>query len=126
MANLVHTTATRNAMADVVVDLINVTGPGYIEFQTAADVELATVTFQNPAFGAAAAGVATAAMPTLDESSADAGTIAKFQIFNGAALEVLSGDVTAIGGGGDIEISTLLLAATDKVSLTALTYTAAT
>lgn len=120
---LVHTATTRNAMADAVVDLIDVGGAGTLVFQTSGDVEVATITFSATAFGAAAAGIATAA-GTTDDTNATGGTIAKFRIFSGGAAEIFQGTVTGIAGGGDIEITSLNITATETVSLTSLTYEA--
>ncbi len=118
-----HATAIRNGIADYVVDQIDVGGTGTLEFHTSGDVEVATVTFSATAFGAAAAGVATANAITKD-SSATGGTIAKFVVKSGTPADVFYGSVTATGGGGDIELSSLVVTATDEVSLTSLTYTA--
>lgn len=121
---LTHTTAVRNALADLVVDLIDAgAGAGYIEFQTSGDAEVATCPFSDPAFGAAAAGIATASAIT-DDSSATGGTIAKFRLKDSNDLEVLAGTVTVVSGGGDIELSAVVIAALSTVEMTALTYEA--
>lgn len=68
-----HPTAVRNAIADLVVDGIDAgAAAGTLEFQTAGSVEVATLTFSDPAFGAAAAGVATASAITSDSSATGA------------------------------------------------------
>ena len=68
-----HPTTVRNGLADYVVDLIDAgAGAGTIEFQTSGDVEVATLTFSDPAFGAASSGTATADTIT-DDSSAKSG-----------------------------------------------------
>lgn len=126
MANLIHTDANRNAMANLIVDLIDVSGPGELEFQNSSDTELATITFANPAFGASSGGQANMLAGSVDEPSATAGTVDRFKIKDGAGLEVLQGDVTVPGGGGDITLTDVILETGDKVSLTSLTYTAAT
>ena len=47
-----HPTAVRTAVADFVVDQLDEgTPPGTLVFQTSGDVEVATLTFSNPAFG---------------------------------------------------------------------------
>ncbi len=53
-------TAARNAAANAVVDLCDVSGPGDLVFLTSGDVAVATLTLSNPAFGNATNGVATA------------------------------------------------------------------
>ena len=127
---LVHVTATRNAMADACVDLIDAeAGDGYLEFQEADNSEAATISFSDAtAFGAAGAsnpGEAIAGT-MVDDASAAGGVVTKFRIYNGIAGEILQGTVTTVGSGGDIEMTSLNIAATDQVSLTSLTYTAST
>jgi len=122
-----HVTTVRNGMADYVVDLIDAGGAGTLEFQTSGDVMVATVTFSATAFGNAGAvteGLATAAAIT-EDSSAVGGTVAKFRIFSGTPSEILEGTVSLTGNGGDIIMSSLTVAATDRVSLDSLTYEAA-
>lgn len=121
---VVHTTAIRNAIADLVVDAIDAgAAAGTLEFQTAGDVEVATLTFSDPAFGAAAGGTATASAITSD-TSATGGTIAKARLKSSTPTEVLSCSVTATGGGGDIELNSLVISAGQQVSVSSLTYTA--
>ncbi|HUU34770.1 MAG TPA: hypothetical protein VMW48_11945 [Vicinamibacterales bacterium] len=122
---VVHTAAVRTAIADLVVDLCDTNPPGYIEFQTAGDAEVATCPFAATAFGAAVAGVATAAA-IVSDTSATGGTIAKARFKDGNDLEILSCSVTIGGGGGDITLSAVVIAALQTVSMTALTYTAPT
>jgi hypothetical protein len=124
---LVHTTAIRNGVADYVVDAIDVGGTGYLEFQEADDSEAATVTFQAVAFddagaaGGNAAGVATADT-IISDTNAAGGTVDRFRIYSGAAVEILQG--TVLTSGGDINLSSLVVGATDTVSMSSLTYTA--
>lgn len=121
---LTHVTAVRNTLADAIDDAVNAgAGAGTLEFQTSGDVEVATLTFSDPAFGAASSGTITAGTIT-DDTNATGGTVSKFRIFDSSSTEVLSGTVTATGGGGDIELSSVSVGAGDTVSLTSLTYTA--
>ena len=121
---LTHTTAVRNGLADYVVDLIDAgSGAGTLEFQTSGDVEVATLTFSDPAFGAADTGTATANAITSD-TSATGGTVAKFVILDSDDTEVFQGTVTATSGGGDIEMSTTTVGAGNTVSISSFTYTA--
>ena len=118
-----HSATTRTAIADAVVDRLDVGGTGTLVFNTSGDVEVATLTFSATAYGAAVAGVATAAAITSD-SSATGGTIAKAVqtgVTNGA---VINCSVTAVGGGGDIELSSVVVAALQTVSMSSLNYTA--
>jgi len=112
-------TVARNAACDAVVDLLD---GGTIEFQTSADAEVATLTLGTPAFGDAETGTATANAITADDD-ATGGTIAKAVFKTSAAADVFSVSVTATGGGGDIELSSLDISAGDTVSLTSYTHT---
>ena len=122
MATTLETSA-RNAAANAVVDLVDAgAGAGTIEIQTSGDVEVATLTFSDPAFDDAAAGVATANAIT-SASSATGGTAAKFVVKDSNGTAVFSGTVTATSGGGDIELSSTTIGAGSTVSLSSLTYT---
>ena len=122
---LTHVAGLRDKLANLAVDEIDLnTPPGTLGFWTAAyAAEIATLTFSNPAFGAAASAVATASAIT-KESSATAGTIAVGRIEQGAGASVMDFSVTVTSGGGDIELSSLVLSTGDEVSVTSLTYTA--
>lgn len=119
-----HPSAVRSAIADLVVDRIDAgAAAGTLEFQTSGDVEVATLTFSDPAFGAAAAGVATASAITSD-ASATGGTIAKARLKDSNGVEVCACSVTASGGGGDIQLNSVVVSAAQAVSVSSLTYTA--
>jgi archaellin len=90
---------------------------------TSGDVEVATLGFSNPAFGAASSGTATANAIS-DDTSATGGTIAKFKTQDRDNSEVYQGNVTLSGGGGDIELSSLNIIASDTVQMASLTYSA--
>jgi len=114
----------RNALANLVVDAIDAgAAAGTLEFQTSGDVEVATLTFSDPAFGAAASGTATASAITTD-ASATGGTIAKARAKDSDGTEVFACSVTAGGGGGDIELNSVVISAAQSVAVSALTYAA--
>lgn len=120
-----HPTAVRTGIADFVVDQIDEgTPPGLLVFQTAGGVTVCTITLNNPAFGAAAAGVATLDVsPALISDGAAASTIAKAEFRNAAGTAKI---LCACGtSGSDINIpGGLTLAEDDTVTITSLTYTA--
>lgn len=119
-----HPTAIRNGMADYVCGQINInTPPGKLIFQTAGAVTVATCIFSATAFGASSAGTSTAAAIT-DDTNAVGGTIAKAEIRQGGATPVILCSVTATGGGGDIEMNSLVISAGQTVHVSALTYSA--
>ena len=119
-----HPTAVRTGIADFVVDQLDEgTPPGLLVFQTAGSVTVATLTFSNPAFGGAVAGVATASAITSDTNAAG-GTTTKAELRNAAGTPKILCSVTATGGGGDITLSSAIISAGQTVSMTSLTYTA--
>jgi len=116
-------TGTRNAACNAVVDLIDVgttDANGDLVFMTSGDVEVATLAFSATAFGAASAGVATANTIS-DDTNATGGTVALFKMQDRDNAEVLRGTVAV--SGGDINLSSLSVGATDTVSVTSLTVT---
>lgn len=122
--SVTHPSAVRSGLADFVVDQLDEgTPPGHLVFQTSGDVAVATLTFSSTAFGAASSGVATANAITQD-ASAVGGTITKARLKNAAGTDKIICSVTATGGGGDIELSSVVVSAGQAVSMTSLTYTA--
>lgn len=117
-----HPTSVRNTVADAVVDLIDAgAGAGTIQFQTSGDVEVATLTYSDPAYGSAAAGTATANSITSD-TNATGGTVAKSAHYDSDSTLVFS---TAVGtSGSDINLSSLSVGSGDTVSMSSLTYSA--
>ena len=120
-----HPLAVRQGICNFVVDQLDEgTPPGTLVFQTSGDVEVATLTLGNPAFGAAdGSAIATAAAITAD-SSATGGTIAKARLKNQAGTDKIICSVTATGGGGDIELNSVVVSAGQQVSVSSLTYAA--
>ena len=122
--------ASRAAACNAIVDLVDVTGPGHIRL-TLADgtTEVATCTFQNPAFGAAStAGVATQSGTAVDaHATGNVAAVTLFQARDGANLEVWNGTVAesaadlniddgTVGGGVIIETNAV-------VTLSSITFT---
>lgn len=126
---LTHVVAIRNQLADLVVDAIDLgttNANGDIQIGTAAFAAiLATIEFQNPAFGAAAGGTATMnGAPLEDSNAAGSGTAAVFRNRDRNDGEVFQGTVTATGGGGDMELSSTTINNGDAVRINSYTYTA--
>lgn len=124
---ITHSAAVRSAIANAVVDLLDAgsTNPnGQLVLETAGAVEVATLNLSNPAFGNASNGVATAAAISNDDN-ATGGTVAQFKLVDRDGTTVITGTVTAIGGGGDIELSSTSIAPTESVAISSITYTAA-
>lgn len=125
--SLVHIATVRNALADLIDDLVN-TGAGAngtIEFQTAASAEVATINLSAIAFGAAAGGTMTLAATTDDTNATGNGSpVTKFIVKDQDGAEVFQGTVTLTAGGGDIELSATTIGSGSTVSLTSFTYSA--
>ena len=116
-------TAGRNAMADALVDLVDggsADANGDLVIMTSGDVEVATLAFANPAFGAAASGVATA-NAIADDTSATGGTAALHKIQDRDNTEIWRGNVQT--SGGDLNLSSLTIGASDTVSISSYTVT---
>jgi len=120
--SLTRSTAARNAAANAVVDLLDVNAPGKLIIMTAADVVLSEHALSNPAFGAAAAGVATAGAIGDDTAANATGTAALYKVEDGNALEVWRGSVGLTGEA--LNLNSLSIVAGTTVSVSALTYTA--
>jgi hypothetical protein len=119
-----HPVAIRTGIADYVVDQLDLQSPpAKLVMQTSGGTTVATLTFSNPAFGAASSGVATASAITSD-TNAVGGTISKAELRQGGATPVVLCSVTATGGGGDITMNSVIISAAQTVAITSLTYTA--
>lgn len=128
-------TASRNAACDAVVDLADGgTPPGLIRVYTgtkpgannaASGTLLAEFTLSNPAFTAAATGVATLDVtPALTDTGITDGTAGWFRLVTGTTFAtVIDGTVTATGGGGDLQLNTTTIATGVNVEITGGTIT---
>lgn len=124
-----HPTAMRNTIADLVVDSLDVGGPGKLVFRltgnaAAPGTAVATLTLSATAFGAASVGIATAAAITSDtNATGNAGAVATATLETAAgvvkvhcAVAASASDINMTGG--------LTVGAGDTVSCSALTYAA--
>lgn len=127
-------TATVNAKANAAVDLLDAgAGAGTIKIYTGSQPAsandavsgtlLATFTLADPAFGNAAAGVATLASTPRTTAAVAAGTAGWFRAADSTGATVFDGSVTATAGGGQIELNTTTLSVGVDVELTSGTYT---
>ena len=127
LANTVRTT-----LCNALVDSVDGGAPGTIKIYDGSrpanpnaaitGVLLATVTLINPAFGAAASGVATLADPAAVVAVAT-GTATHFRAANGATTVICDGSVTATGGGGDLTLATTSITSGLSVDVTGGTIT---
>lgn len=119
-----HPLAVRQYIADYVVDQLD---DGFIELQTAGGVEVATLSFGATAFGAAdGSAIATANSITADTNAAgNASDITKGELQNSGTNPIVLFSVSSIvAGTGDVQLSSVNVAAGDTVSMSVLTYTA--
>jgi hypothetical protein len=123
--SLILETAFRTALADAIDDYINGGTAPELVFETSGDVEVATIVLDpTNAFGTAVAGVITMTDQPKTDASATGGTVAQFSIYQNVtqgAAKVLEG--TVLTSGGDINLSSLAVGATDSVELTTFTIT---
>jgi hypothetical protein len=125
-------TAARNGACDAIVDLIDGgSGAGTIEIRTGAaptnpgDADsgtlLATLTFSDPAFGAASSGTATASAITQDSNVDASGTAAHFRIKDSNGTVIMQGSVGT--SGADINFTTTTFVMSGTCSISSLTVT---
>ncbi len=101
-------------------------GSAVLEFATNASFTtiLASLRFSRPhAFGSGVVPVQVA-NPITPDINAVAGVCTAFRITSGNGAVMMQGTVTAVGGGGDIQLSSVNFANGDTISVTSLTYTA--
>jgi hypothetical protein len=113
-------TTMRDAIADAVDTRVGTTAT--MEFQTSGDVEVATISLANPAFGASSTGVITLGGVPLSDTSATGGTMAKFVIKSGGSTTEITGTVGTSGENINFP-GGLTVGAGDTVTLTSFTIT---
>lgn len=130
-------TAARNGACDAIVDLIDGgSGAGTLEIRTGSaptnpsDADsgtlLATLTFSDPAFGAASSGTATASAITQDASVDANGTAAHFRIKDSSGTVIMQGSVGTSGADLNFTTTTFVLSGTCSVSSLTVTVPAGT
>jgi hypothetical protein len=117
---ITHSPSARTSLANAILDDIDVGTAGLLEFQTSGSVEVATLTLTDPA-GSVSGAVLTFSAITSD-TNATGGVVSKFELQTSAGAAVVLGNV--LTSGGDINLSSLTVGATDTVSMSSLTYTA--
>lgn len=118
-------TATRNAMINAAVDLIDAgSAAGEVEIQTAGSTVLATITLSDPAFGAASSGSCTLnGTPLSDTNAAATGTASKAVFKDSDGNVVFTLDIGLAGAGKSVTIDSTSISAGDTVRITAGTVT---
>ena len=119
------TTNARNGACNGIVDLVDVgsgVAQGTLKIYTAGmALLLADLDMSNPAFGAAAVGVATASAISDETSAIATGDAAEFQIVDRDGAEVFRGSVGT--SGEDINLSSISITIGDTVSISSFTAT---
>lgn len=116
-----HDTPTKNLIVDAVCGA-NLDGGATLVLLTAADLDVATIALDSDAFAAAASGEADANGFPKEDVVDNAGTISKFEIKDSGSTARVFGTVTATGGGGDIELSSLAYVVGEIIRINSLTY----
>ena len=114
-----YATAGANACGDGFVDLLN---SGFVLFHTAGDAEVAKPTFNNPAFGATVAGVATMEIVTnVEDATTTAGTIDHAHILK--SDDTIMGKATCGVGTGEFQFSSLAFGNNETLRIVDMTIT---
>ena len=118
-----HTTRAGNG---ALLRIYDGTRPADADTAVGAQVLLAELTCGSPFAGAAASGVLTANAITQDSSANASGTATWFRLVDSAGTTtVLDGSVTATGGGGDLQLVTTTITASQPVQITSFVLTEA-
>jgi hypothetical protein len=118
--SIVISTTLRDAKVNAAVALFD---GGRIRFLTSADVVVAQASFTPGATFTPAVGGQTFLSGTLVDSFTGAGTIAKFEIETAGQTLLVSGSVSGVGGGGDIELAQTAFSTGDRFEVTNIVYT---
>lgn len=130
--------ATATTASDAVVDLLDAAAtagtlvlydgaePATANDALAGNNTLVTFTLDDPAFGDAtptANGGRATANPIASQTASASGTASFFRLSDGNGNVVMQGEVTEVGNGGDIELSSTNLVAGIDVTITSFTVT---
>ncbi|BCJ91762.1 hypothetical protein IZ6_24970 [Terrihabitans soli] len=121
--SITHNTAVRNLLAGV-VKTAHETGGGTAKLRLR-DSATTVVDFNLAAtpFGAASSGTITANSLPIEAEAVASGEIDNFITLDKAGTQILAGSVTAVGMGGDIEVTNTNVANGQDCELETLTYT---
>jgi len=119
---LTLSTNARNAACNGVVDLIDAgSAAGKLKIFTAAAAQLCENEFDDPAFGDATTGVATAGT-IVNGTATDTGTAAVATITDSDDTDVITGLVVGAGS-GDVSLNSVSITTADVISITSMTVT---
>lgn len=121
-----HTTAVRTALAELILSKIDAgAGPGVLDVKNSGGTILSSISLNKPA-GVVVAGTLTFDIDPLPrDPTGDAnGTAAAFTLKDSNNIDVYSGTISAVGGGGDLEMISTTIVAGLPVELTSMSYAA--
>ena len=125
---ITHETVERDIFANAVATAVDGGGGAGLCVLKTGVTEVATITLNDPAFGASSVGVITldvAPVPEDPSATGNASAVDSMEFQTSAATVVITGDnITGVAGGGDLELSKNPIDALDTVQLTSFTYTA--
>ena len=126
--SITHPTAIRSSKATVVLTAVDVgSGPGQCVLKSGAN-EVSTIPLNKPSFIQSGATLTLDNSPVPQDPSAtgNASNVSSVEFQDSDANVVFTGgNITGVGGGGDVELSKNPIAASDIVQLASFTYTAA-
>jgi hypothetical protein len=124
--------AIRNAMLDAILAAIDAgSGPGKVRIYDGtrpatggtATTLLAELTMSDPASAGASGGALTLSAVTEDSSADSTGTATWFRVVDSDDNFVLDGSVSVSGGGGDMQMPTTSIVATQPVQISSFVIT---
>jgi len=114
-----HTAAIRNTLANAILTAIGASG--VLSFETTGGAGV-VATLPLAVTAGTVSGAVLTFNPIDSDTNAAGGTIAEFAIQTSALTDIFRGDVST--SGADINLSSLVIAPSDTVAVTSLTYTA--
>jgi len=118
---ITHDTLTKNLIADAVCG-VNLDNGATIALLTAANVVVASINLSADAFAVAVNGEAIGNNFPKQGTVINNGTITKFEIRNSAVVAKIFGTVSTIGGGGDMELTSVTYVVSEIVNILSLAY----
>jgi len=117
---LIHDTVTKDLIVNTVCGQLN--GGATIQFLTSGSTVVAVINLDSTAFSTSSSGQANALSFPKTATAIAAGTITQFQIVDSLSVVKITGTVTIEGSGGDIELTSIIYAINDTVTLSSLIY----
>lgn len=119
-----HSVAAQNTATDAITALVDAgAGAGNVVIKNSGGSEVATNAMSDPAFGASSGGVATANAITTN-TNITGGIADNGVIQDSNTLEPIAFTISAVGGGGEVEFTTLTFPAGGTLAYSSLTYQA--